>query len=235
MIDTLARSFGGGNENDSSDMGAWIHNCGRMQRKLDCALMAMHHSGKDILRGARGHSSLLGAVDTQLELTKIAMNEPKDGVAGRGVITLSKSKDGQDNLKFGFEMVHIDISGGLNLADSTSLGVREYQQIIDEQHKKAKVPPPRTGAGGVQKVSLDALHKAISEHGEMRTIDGKRNKSILVEQWRQAFEAAQTDKAGIKKRFNRCLVSLQNAKKVEVFDPFVWVIWSDDGQNGGDF
>jgi hypothetical protein len=235
QIDTLARSFGGGNENDSSDMGAWIHNCGRMQRKLDCALMAAHHSGKDILRGARGHSSLLGAVDTQLELQKIAMDEPKDGVAGRGVITLSKSKDGQDNLKFGFEMVHIDISGGLNLADSTSLGVREYQEMIDEQHKKTRTPPTRTGAGGVQKVSLDALHKAISEHGEMRLVDGKRNKAILVEQWRQAFEAAQTDKTGIKKRFDRTVMSLQNAKRVEVFDPFVWVIWSDTDQNDGDF
>ena len=235
QIDTLARSFGGGNENDSSDMGAWIHNCGRMQRKLDCALMAMHHSGKDILRGARGHSSLLGAVDTQLELQKIAMDEPKDGVAGRGVITLSKSKDGQDNLKFGFEMIHIDIGGSLNLGESTSLAVREYQEMIDEQHKKTKTPPLRTGAGGVQKVSLDALHKAIAEHGEMRLIDGKRNKAIHVDQWRQAFEAAQTDKTGIKKRFTRCVQSLQNAKKVEVFDPFVWAIWGDDDQNDSDF
>ena len=235
QIDTLARSFGGGNENDSSDMGAWIHNCGRMQRKLDCALMAMHHSGKDILRGARGHSSLLGAVDTQLELQKIAMDEPKDGVAGRGVITLSKSKDGQDNLKFGFEMIHIDISTGLNLGESTSLGVREDQSMIDEQYKTTPKPPSRTGAGGVQKLSLDALHKAIAEHGEMRLIDGKRNKAILVEQWRQAFEASQTDKTSIKKRFDRTVMSLQNAKRVEVFDPFVWVIFSDSDQNGGDF
>jgi hypothetical protein len=235
MIDTLARAFGGGNENDSSDMGAWIHNCGRMQRKLDCALMAMHHSGKDILRGARGHSSLLGAVDTQLELQKIAMDEPKDGVAGRGVITLSKSKDGQDNLKFGFEMIHIDIGGSLNLGESTSLGVREDQSMIDEQYKTTPKPPSRSGAGGVQKLSLDALHKAIAEHGEMRVVDGKRNKAILVEQWRKAFEASQTDKTGIKKRFERTVMSLQNAKRVEVFDPFVWVIWSDGGQDGGDF
>jgi hypothetical protein len=156
-------------------------------------------------------------------------------VAGRGIITISKQKDGQDNLKFGFEMIHIDIGGSLNLGESTSLAVREYQEMIDEVHKKTKVPPPRTGAGGVQKVSLDALHKAIAEHGEMRTIDGKRNKAILVEQWRQAFEAAQTDKTGIKKRFERTVMSLQNAKRVEVFDPFVWVIWSDDGQNSGDF
>jgi hypothetical protein len=239
QIDTLARAFGGGNENDSQDMGAFIHNAGRLQRKLDCSLMVLHHSGKDATKGLRGHSSLLGAVDTQIELTKLEQTERKEGVAGTGIITISKQKDGQDNLKFGFDMVTIDINQGadkgLGLDENVSLAVKENQGMIDEQYKTPPKPPSRSGAGGVQKVALDALHKSISEHGEMRLIDGKRNKTVHVEQWQQAFEAAQMDKSGIKKRFNRCLVSLQNAKKVEVFDPFVWVIWSDDGQDGGDF
>jgi len=242
QIDTLARAFGGGNENDSQDMGAFIHNAGRLQRKLNCALMVLHHSGKDATKGLRGHSSLLGAVDTQLELQKLEQEVKQDGVAGKGVITVSKQKDGQDNIKFGFEMILIDINQKLNdaleLSKSMSLAVREALEMIPEEYKKkkeARVPPSREGAGGVQKVALDALHKAISEHGEMRVIDNKRNKSIHVEQWREAFEAAQTDKTGVKKRFTRCVQSLQNAKKVEVFDPFVWVIWNDGGQDGGDF
>jgi len=239
QIDTLARAFGGGNENDSQDMGAFIHNAGRLQRKLNCALMVLHHSGKDATKGLRGHSSLLGAVDTQLELQKLEQTERKEGVAGQGILTISKQKDGQDNLKFGFEMVQVNINQGkesaLGLDDNVSLAVKENQEMIDEQYKTPPKPPSRSGAGGVQKVALDALHKAISEHGDMRLVDNKRNKSIHVEQWRDAFEAAQTDKAGIKKRFNRCLISLQNAKKIEVFDPFVWVIWSDGGQDGGDF
>ena len=239
QIDTLARAFGGGNENDSQDMGAFIHNAGRLQRKLDCALMVLHHSGKDASKGLRGHSSLLGAVDTQLELTKLESEEQQDGVAGKGVITVSKQKDGQDNVKFGFEMILININQKLHdvleLSESMSLAVRECQEMIDQQHKPKPVPPSRSGAGGVQKVALDALHKAIAEHGEMRIIDSKRNKSVHVEQWREAFEAAQTDKTWIKKRFTRCVQSLQNAKKVEVFDPFVWVIWDDEAGKDGDF
>jgi len=178
-------------------------------------------------------------VDTQLELQKLEQTERKEGVAGTGIITISKQKDGQDNLKFGFEMVQININqdkeSALGLDENVSLAVRECQEMIDEQYKTPSKPPSRSGAGGVQKVALDALHKAIGEHGEMRVIDNKRNKSVHVEQWREAFEAAQTDKKGITKRFNRCVQSLQNAKKVEVFDPFVWVIWSDGGQDGGDF
>jgi hypothetical protein len=220
-------------------MGAFIHNCGRMQRKLDCALMVLHHSGKDASKGLRGHSSLLGAVDTQLELQKLEQEVKQEGIAGKGVITVSKQKDGQDNVKFGFEMILIDINQKLNnaleLSESVSLAVREALEMITENQKHKPVPPSRSGAGGVQKVALDALHKAISEHGEMRLVDGKRNKAVHVEQWQQAFEAAQTDKTWIKKRFTRCVQSLQNAKKVEVFDPFVWVIWDDSKQDEGDF
>jgi hypothetical protein len=239
QIDTLARAFGGGNENDSQDMGAFIHNCGRLQRKLDCALMVLHHSGKDATKGLRGHSSLLGAVDTQLELQKTAADEHRQGVAGTGILTISKQKDGQDNLKFGFEMVQVNINQGaeegLGLDENISLAVRENNEMIDQQYKPTAKPPSRSGAGGIQKLALDSLHKAIAEHGEMRTIDSKRNKSIHVEQWKQAFEATQMDKTGINKRFQRCVQSLQNAQKVEVFDPFVWVIWSDDDQNDRDF
>ena len=239
QIDTLARAFGGGQENDAADMGAFIHNCGRIQRKLNCALMVLHHSGKDATKGLRGHSSLLGAVDSQLEIVKLEQTERKEGVAGTGIITISKQKDGQDNLKFGFEMVQVNINQGqdnaLGLDENVSLAVRECQEMIDEQHKPKPVPPSRSGAGGTQKIVLDALHKAISDHGEMRLIDGKRNKAVHVEQWQQAFEAAQTDKTGVKKRFTRCVQSLQNAKKVEVFDPFVWAIYSDGDQNDSDF
>jgi len=239
QIDTLARAFGGGNENDSQDMGAFIHNAGRLQRKLDCALMVLHHSGKDQTKGLRGHSSLLGAVDTQLELQKLASDEKKEGVAGSGILTISKQKDGQDNLKFGFEMVQININqgieSGLGLDENVSLAVREHQENIDQQHKKTKVTPLRTGRGGVQLLVLDTLHKAIKEHGEMREVAGKRNKVVHVEQWRAAFEATQIDKVDIKTRFNKRLTSLINAKKVEVSDPYAWIIYSDDSQNDGDF
>jgi hypothetical protein len=239
QIDTLARAFGGGNENDSQDMGAFIHNAGRLQRKLDCALMVLHHSGKDATKGLRGHSSLLGAVDTQLELQKIVTDDLKQGVAGQGILTISKQKDGQDNLKFGFEMVQININqgmeSGLGLDENVSLAVREQQENIDEQHKPTKKPPSRSGAGGVQKVVLVALHNAIAEHGSMQVVAGKRNKVVYVDQWRAAFEVTQIDKVDIKTRFDKRLTSLQNAKKVEVFDPFAWIIYSDDGQNDGDF
>ena len=104
VIDTLARSFGGGNENDSDAMGAFITTMGKIQEFLKCALMVLHHSGKDLAKGLRGHSSLLGAVDTQLEILRF--EEQK-----KGVISLTKQKDGEDWVRYRFEMVDIQISG----------------------------------------------------------------------------------------------------------------------------
>ena len=235
QIDTLARAFGGGNENDSQDMGAFIHNAGRLQRKLDCALMVLHHSGKDATKGLRGHSSLLGAVDTQIELTKLEQTERKEGVAGQGILTISKQKDGQDNLKFGFEMVQININqgkeSGLGLDENVSLAVREQQEMIDQQHKKSNVPPPRTAAGPNQLIAMHALHESIKEHGSMQLVDGKRNKVILVKQWEEACDA----KSLTKRQFNDSKKTLLAAKRIDIYDPWVWVNWDGGDQNGSDF
>jgi hypothetical protein len=235
QIDTLARAFGGGNENDSQDMGAFIHNCGRLQRKLDCALMVLHHSGKDATKGLRGHSSLLGAVDTQLELQKLVSEDHRQGVAGTGILTISKQKDGQDNLKFGFEMIQININQGeeqgLGLDENVSLAVREQQEMINEQHKPTKKPPSRKGVGPNQTVAMDALHKAIKEFGEMQIVDGKRNKCINLGRW----EDACTAKSMTNRQFKDSKLSLQEIKKIEIYEPWVWVIWDDGEQNGEDF
>jgi len=235
QIDTLARAFGGGNENDSQDMGAFIHNCGRLQRKLDCSLMVLHHSGKDATKGLRGHSSLLGAVDTQLELQKLVSEDHRQGVAGTGILTISKQKDGQDNLKFGFEMIQININQGadqgLGLDENVSLAVREQQEMINEQHKPTKKPPSRKGVGPNQTVAMDALHKAIKEFGEMQIVDGKRNKCINLGRWEDACIA----KSMTPRQFKDSKLSLQEIKKIEIYEPWVWVIWDDGEQNGEDF
>lgn len=70
VVDTLARSMGGGDENASQDMGAFIANCDRIRAKTGAHVMVVHHSGKDTSRGARGHSNLKGAADTEIELTR---------------------------------------------------------------------------------------------------------------------------------------------------------------------
>lgn len=69
VIDTLARAFGGGNENASEDMGAVIANADIVRERTKAHVMFVHHSGKDSAKGSRGHSSLKAATDTEIEVS----------------------------------------------------------------------------------------------------------------------------------------------------------------------
>lgn len=68
-IDTLARAFGGGNENAAEDMGAVILHADILREATKAHVMFIHHAGKDVAKGSRGHSSLKAATDTEIEVT----------------------------------------------------------------------------------------------------------------------------------------------------------------------
>ena len=68
VIDTLARALAGGDENAPDDMGALVKAMDRIRIETKAAVLFIHHSGKDQARGARGHSSLQAAIDTEIEV-----------------------------------------------------------------------------------------------------------------------------------------------------------------------
>lgn len=69
VVDTLSRALAGGNESSPDDMGAFVRNCDRIRAETGAHLMIVHHAGKDVAKGMRGHSSLRAATDTEIELT----------------------------------------------------------------------------------------------------------------------------------------------------------------------
>ena len=100
VVDTLAQSMPGGNENAGEDVGKVLSHCKRLHRITGGMVLLVHHSGKDATKGARGWSGIKGAVDAELEVTRSA--------AGRA-LRLSKSKDGEDGLAWGFGLEIISI------------------------------------------------------------------------------------------------------------------------------
>ena len=61
--------MGDGDENSGQDMGAFIRNVDTIRTATGAHICIVHHTGKDTARGARGHSSLRAATDTEIELT----------------------------------------------------------------------------------------------------------------------------------------------------------------------
>lgn len=92
VVDTLARAMAGGDENSSQDMSQFVGNIDRIREHTGCHVLLVHHTGKDVARGARGSSSLRAAVDTEIEI------EP-------GVIRVTKQRNIDANVQFDFRLV----------------------------------------------------------------------------------------------------------------------------------
>lgn len=96
-LDTLAASAAGMEENSSADMGEVIEGMKEIQRELNACVLFVHHAGKNGDKGMRGHSSLLGAVDFAIEVTR---EEKGDKRTWR----VAKSKDGEGNIQRDFRL-----------------------------------------------------------------------------------------------------------------------------------
>jgi len=62
VIDTLARSMTGADENSSRDMGLFVAACERIRREIECSVLIVHHTNKNG-HTERGSIALRGAAD----------------------------------------------------------------------------------------------------------------------------------------------------------------------------
>ena len=228
VLDTLMRMSGGGfNENSSEDMGGFITQAGKLQAFYDCALLVIHHSGKDVTKGLRGHSSLLGAVDTELEINRLdsVVNSGNEAVKGSGTITVTKQKDGSDDIAIGFDVVAIDVStSALGFESVTSLAVQANTEIVQNTKKNAK---NNAGSGGNQRLEMDSLMKVIKAKASYREVDGTTRYGVTLEDWKGEFWSMKgctdDDKAAFQKAWTRARERLVDAKKVVIGSGFVWL------------
>lgn len=97
VVDTLARALGAGSENDGADMGRLVNNGDAIRAATGAHLLYVHHAGKDAARGARGHSSLRAATDTEIEVTA-------DKRTGVHKAEVTKQRDFEEAIDFTFRL-----------------------------------------------------------------------------------------------------------------------------------
>ncbi len=119
VIDTLNRAAPGAEENASSDMGKIIAGASALQEATGGLVVLVHHSGKESGRGPRGHSSLYAAQDAVLEVKR---NE-----GGAHTVTLAKSKDGEDGVSHGFNLVTVELGTDESGKADQSCAVEEIE------------------------------------------------------------------------------------------------------------
>lgn len=96
VIDTLSRVLAGGDENSSEHMGVIVKSLDWLRENGHVHIMAVHHTGKQKDRGARGHSLLRAAVDTEIE------------VDGR-VFRVTKQRDMETGFESAFKLVPVRV------------------------------------------------------------------------------------------------------------------------------
>jgi len=134
IIDTLSRAMAGRDENNGEDMTAAIRNLGVIQ-ETGAAVTIVHHPGKDTGRGARGHSSLLGAVDTEIALEKNKQSKVTTA-------TVSKQKDAEEGQKFSFRLEVVTLGVDDKLRPITSCTVEHLaEHQVPETEPKVGRPP----------------------------------------------------------------------------------------------
>ena len=85
IVDTLSRAMIG-DENSAEDISQLFCALDALRARFEFAVLLVHHSGKDVSRGARGSSALLAAVDTCLQ---VKHNKEK----GQLKLTVEKQRD----------------------------------------------------------------------------------------------------------------------------------------------
>ncbi len=149
VIDTMAASAAGADENASSSMSLILAGLARLSREINALVLVVAHVGKDEDRGIRGWSGQLAAADTVIML-KRAVRDPSLRVG-----TIAKQKDGRDGERFAFRL-----SQALRGADDegdivTSCSVR-FEPVPAEG-------PSKKDLSHRQRIVLSAVRKCVAE------------------------------------------------------------------------
>ena len=211
IIDTMARAMCGGDENTSTDMGKFISNLDRIREATGACILIVHHTGKDATKGARGHSSLRAALDTEIEVTKAD--------TGPRIARITKQKDGVDGLEFAFDL-HV-----------VELGTDEDGDPITScVCLPAENAPTRRKVTGQTKVALDLLKEAIAHSGETPPASNHIPANISacsVTLWRDYCERGQMSDPNkpdaFRMAFKRASEKLQELGIIGHWNGWVWI------------
>ncbi|RNI20619.1 AAA family ATPase [Paracoccus pantotrophus] len=124
VLDTLARNFGGGDENSTKDMSAFIAAADSLKADhADCAVLIVHHSGHAEKQRARGAMALKGALDVEYRL---------EGSNSGLVLTNTKMKDEEPPKPLRMTLQPTGGSAVLVEADTPAGGLTAPQQMAKE-------------------------------------------------------------------------------------------------------
>lgn len=122
-IDTASKVLAGKNENDGSSVREFYAFCSRLRDAFGCTVIAVHHSGKDVERGARGSGAWTADFDSVIETIR------PDKKLMNVEVTVRKHKNSEDGKRWTFK--GSKLAGSLVFNPSTAAEHREAEESSD--------------------------------------------------------------------------------------------------------
>jgi hypothetical protein len=174
IIDTLAASTPGADENAGTDMAPLLQAFHQVSSDLNCVVILIAHTGKDVGKGLRGWSGIRANVDFAIE-TQVLKDE--EGHTVKRQIWFEKCKDGPDGFVLAeFELKTYFLGNKASGAPNTTCWVDYF-------------PPQKGPSAADVRAEIEAREKEQAEalKGEILAALAE----CLTDQWRPLRETAE--------------------------------------------
>ena len=171
IIDTLHRNMVG-DENSSEDMAMYFKSIELLARRLNSAIVTVHHSGHGDKGRSRGSSSIKAAMDAEFCVTKNG-----DGIT----FSCTKSKDFGFGADMSFVIKEVELEGEVFYDEDDDKQITSvYLEYIGVAKDESKLP-------AYEEYVLSGLIKALEttqKLGGLRTILAPTEFVVTLEEWR---------------------------------------------------
>jgi hypothetical protein len=213
VIDTLNRSIRG-SESKDEDMSAYIAAADALRERFKCAVIIIHHCGINDTR-PRGHTSLTGAVDTQIAVKRDA--------AGPIAAALEWMKDGPEGVDPVMSRLRVVELGEDDAGETISSCIVEPVDGGSDSLKNTRRKLP-----GSAKLGLDQLANCAGKYvTDVPYSDHVPSgaKGVPLQLWYKYLVKASlvNEDGNPREQFRRIRVTLQEQGYIGVWDDFVWI------------
>lgn len=206
ILDTVARNFGPGDENSTTDMSRFIQAADRLRVEYSSAILLIHHSGHSAKDRARGAMALKGALDSEFRLEK-----DEDSIV-RMINTKMKDFVPPEPISFTFKTIELD--------EIDEDGEPVTSAVFERTDFMPAPVLGKAGGGSLQikgKEILKGLYKVHRENLCNGDHDPNQAK-VSVKDWQEACKAVID-----RKRFYDIKKSLTNGGEIKIENGFVYL------------
>lgn len=222
VVDTLAASMPGADENGAVDMSTVLSNVADLSAAAGAFVLIVSHTGKDEGRGLRGWSGQFAGADCVVMLTR---EEGEPTRYGR----VAKLKDGEDGERFAISLEKVSLGFDQD-GDEVTSGVIKYEDVADAPPKRRKSRPLNPG----ETVVLTAV-KHVTDHGETTsvpaTVPGAKawqkavtRAAVKARAMTAGFASEDVKPETVRQQFHRSIQGLIAAGKIRVEGELVWLL-----------